>query len=212
MSARRDLLPYWVRLIVSAIVGVAVGVVAATFSHSLAAAIMGWSVGAGTYSAWTWISLGGLSSSETRVHAQREDPARGIADVVLLGAALGSIVGIGLLLVGSNSGALVSAGLGVAAIAASWFIVPTVYAFRFADLYYSSGGQSQIDFGDDEHEPDYGDFAYLAFTLTMTYQVSDTALKSKEARQLGLRQSLLGYFVGAVAIAVMVNLVSTLAQ
>ena len=46
---------------------------------------------------------------------------------------------------------------------------------RYGDLYYSDpiGG---IDFNDDGR-PDYHDFAYLAFTIGMTFQVSDTNLE-----------------------------------
>jgi hypothetical protein len=54
----------------------------------------------------------------------------------------------------------------------SWALVHTVYALRSGDLYYATptGG---IDFND-SGEPDDRDFAYLALTIGMTYQVSDT--------------------------------------
>ena len=55
-------------------------------------------------------------------------------------------------------------------------MVHTVYTLRYAHLYYAApdGG---IDLN--ETEPlTYADFAYLAFTIGMTFQISDTDIKS----------------------------------
>jgi uncharacterized membrane protein len=47
-----------------------------------------------------------------------------------------------------------------------------------------------------EEAPDYGDFAYVAFTLGMTYQVSDTDLTSRRIRTTALRHALLSMCSG----------------
>ena len=54
---------------------------------------------------------------------------------------------------------------------------------RYARLYYSplEGG---IDFHGDA--PDYADFAYLALTIGMTFQVSDTDLAGRRVRRAAL--------------------------
>jgi uncharacterized membrane protein len=90
-------------------------------------------------------------------------------------------------------------------VAAAWIIVHTLFMLRYARLYYSSphGG---IDFNQDE-PPAYRDFAYLAYTLGMTYQVSDTALKNSTMRATALRHTLLSYVLGAVVLAATINLV-----
>ena len=46
----------------------------------------------------------------------------------------------------------------------------------------------------------------------MTYQVSDTALAGTEVRRAALRHALLSYLLGAVVLAVMINLVVQLAS
>ena len=43
--------------------------------------------------------------------------------------------------------------------------------------------------------------AYLAFTIGMTFQVSDTDLKTSEIRATALRHALLSYLFGTVVIA-----------
>jgi uncharacterized membrane protein len=95
--------------------------------------------------------------------------------------------------------------LGVLSVVLAWGVVHTVYTLRYADIYYRTGGG--IDFNDDPM-PDYRDFAYLAFTIGMTYQVSDTSLQTKTIRRTALRHSLLSYLFGTAIIAVMVNIVA----
>ena len=90
----------------------------------------------------------------------------------------------------------------------SWLAVQTVFTLRYAHLYYSRrpGG---IDFNGDE-EPDYRDFAYLALTIGMTYQVSDTNLTTKVMRRTATRQGLLSYVFGTFVVAMTINVVAGL--
>lgn len=54
------------------------------------------------------------------------------------------------------------------------------------------------------------DFAYLALTIGMCFQVSDTDLTGKRVRRTALHQALLSYLFGTVMVAVTVNLVASL--
>jgi uncharacterized membrane protein len=85
--------------------------------------------------------------------------------------------------------------------------VHTIYALRYALMYYTEpvGG---IDFKG--YEPAYRDFAYLAFTVGMTFQVADTDLKNSVMRATVLRHALLSYLLGAVILASAINLISGL--
>lgn len=58
--------------------------------------------------------------------------------------------------------------------------------------------------------PRYMDFAYLAFTLGMTFQVSDTDIENTAIRATALRHALLSYLFGAVILAATINLVASL--
>jgi uncharacterized membrane protein len=66
-----------------------------------------------------------------------------------------------------------------------------------------------VDFNQKER-PQYSDFAYLSFTLGMTYQVSDTDISNKAIRATVLRHTLLSFVFGAVILATTVNLVAGL--
>ncbi len=92
----------------------------------------------------------------------------------------------------------------------SWAVVHTVFTLRYAHEYYAapSGG---IDFKNDA-PPDYQDFAYVAFTVGMTFQVSDTDVQKRVIRRTILRHALLSYLFGAVILAVTINVVANLLQ
>jgi uncharacterized membrane protein len=96
----------------------------------------------------------------------------------------------------------------VVSVALTWGLVHTVFTLRYARTYYRPpvGG---IDFNEDD-PPTYLDFAYLALTIAMTFQVSDTNLTTKSMRRIALAHALLSYLYGAVIIALVINVVSSL--
>jgi uncharacterized membrane protein len=175
------------------------------------AALTGWNVSAAVYIAWVWLSVGRMDGAATSEVATIEDESRPAADVILLGASLASLLGVGFALVeaAATSGTARGVMIAVASITLllSWAAVHTVYTLRYASLYYADGGG--IDFNDDR-SPDYGDFAYVAFTIGMTYQVSDTAVRSRSIRRTALRHAFLSFVFGTGVVAMVVNVVSGL--
>ena len=174
---------------------------------------VGWIAAATVYLVWTWLAVGRLDPQSTASHATREDPTRPMTEVLVISASVASLAGVGFLLVSASAKggqADIAAGVGISVVATAWFVVHTVFALRYARLYYvnDAGG---IDFNQDER-PAYVDFAYLAFTIGMTYQVSDTDLKTRTIRATALRQALLSYLFGAVVLAITVNLVAGLSN
>ena len=74
---------------------------------------------------------------------------------------------------------------------------------------YYVGPDGGVNFNQDA-PPRYLDFAYLAFTIGMTFQVSDTDLQTGSIRATALRRALLSYLFGAVILATTINLFSGL--
>lgn len=202
------------RLAASATAGVGVAVGLVPIVNPLLAGVAGWITLAATFSLWTWLIVGRLDAADTRRHATLEDPTHAVSRAVLVLASLASLVGVGVLLfAGSKGGSAFpwEALIGVASVVASWALVHVLYMLHYARLYYVDGAGDVIDFNG-EGGPDYHDFAYLAFTVGMTYQVSDTALAGTQVRRAALRHALLSYLLGAVVLAVMINLVAQLAS
>jgi uncharacterized membrane protein len=80
---------------------------------------------------------------------------------------------------------------------------------RGASQYYSS--DTGIDFNQDR-PPQYTDFAYVSFTLGMTYQVSDADITNHPIRSTVLRHTLLSFVFGSVILATTINLVAGLSH
>jgi uncharacterized membrane protein len=171
--------------------------------------LTGWCTATAVFMLRVWIPCARMSPDHVAAWAPAEDDTRATATTLLLGAAVASIVGVayGLHKASITDGVqrvlLTSAALGTVVL--SWLLVNTVYTLHYAHLYYSppAGG---IDFEDGP--PDYRDFAYLAFTIGMTYQVSDTGLRTKKFRRTLLGHALLSYLFGTVIIATLINTVA----
>jgi len=195
---------------VAAVLGVLVGAVAAVAGAGRSAPLVGWDVLALTFCLWTWRSIRPLDSAATSAHVQRDNPGRRATDVVLVLAGLASLVAVGAVLFGAANepGATkyFQAGLALVSVFISWTTVHTVFTTRYAQFYYE-GPPGSVDFNEDD-APDYRDFAYLAFTIGMTFQVSDTDLETSGLRRIALRHMLISYLFGAVIIAVTINLVA----
>lgn len=198
--------PAAVRLLGAVGGGIVVGAVVG-WPYEIAA---GWITIATIYLAWTWLLVGRMDETRTAAHARHaheEDGTRSFTQVVMVLASIGSLAGVGHLLTASSTpgGDLTAAAIGILSVVASWFAVHTVFMLRYARQYYT-GPPNGIDFNQDD-PPRYADFAYLAFTLGMTYQVSDTNLRNRAIRSTALTQAMLSFLLGAVILAMTLNLV-----
>jgi len=200
-----------------ALAGGVAGIVAAFLAPWQLSTLIGWDVAAALFVVWVWTSAGRFDPDETHRFATREDDSRVSAQLLVLSACVVSLAGVGFdLLKASESGtasghvALVSAAL--LTVVLSWATVHTAFALRYAHEYYLQpvGG---IDFkSGSDYAPDYRDFAYVAFVVGMTFQVSDTDITRRQIRRTVLQHSLLAYLFGAVIIAVVINIVAQIFQ
>jgi uncharacterized membrane protein len=198
------------------LVGVVGGVVMGFVGGWKFAALVGWDLMAAVFVLWIWLLIWRRGPSDTARHAVREDPARPIADLLLVGASVASLVGVGFVIAaGGNSKGVEKAALvafAVVTVFLSWAVVHTTYTLRYARLFYA-GAAGGLDFHQDaDGQPQYSDFAYLSFTVGMTFQVSDTEVNSAVMRATILRQALLAYLFGVVIIAIIINLVAGLTK
>ena len=202
------------RVVTSIAVGLPVAVGTAFVAPWQLAVLTGWDVIAALMLLRVWFTVGRFTPAQTKELATFEDDSRASADFLLLTASVASLVGAALgILKARQSGSTLEALLTVASmltVALSWALVHTVFALRYAHEYYTPKVVGAIDFKSGVYEPDYGDFAYVAFTVGMTFQVSDTDIGSRIIRRTILRHALISYVFGAVIVALMVNVLATL--
>lgn len=203
-----------IQLAVMSAVGLCVAVVVAALGWPTLAPLIGWDVAGVIYLAWVWKTIWRLDADATARLAVREDPGRALADALLLVACVASLLAVGVTLgtaaARHRTPADVHVTIVVLSVLVSWAVVHTIYTTRYARLYYT-GPDGGIDYHQCE-APRYSDFAYTAFTIGMTFQVSDTDLTNAEMRATVLRHSLLAYLFGAVIIAGTINLVAGLVR
>jgi uncharacterized membrane protein len=201
-----------VRLALSLLVGIIVALVTVVAGAAKYAPAVGWDGAATTLLVWTWLTIWPMDAAQAATHATREDPTRAVSDVLLLSAAVASLAAVGFFLQQASSSKPptqdILAGIGVVTVALSWLVVHTVFTLRYAMLYYT-GPDGGVNFNQSA-PPRYIDFAYLAFTIGMAFQVSDTDLQTPAIRATALRHALLSYLFGAVIVATTVNLVAGL--
>jgi uncharacterized membrane protein len=204
------------RVLISAGAGAAAGIVVAFFAPWQLSTIIGWDVAAAVNVAWIAATAGRFDAQQTREFATREDDSRVSAQLMLLGACLASLLGVAFALLKASeshgAGKGVLTGFAVFTVILSWAVVHTLFTVHYAHLYFRepTGG---IDFKSGrDYAPDYRDFAYVALTVGMTWQVSDTDIQMRELRRTILVHALLSYLFGAVILAAMINVVAALLQ
>jgi uncharacterized membrane protein len=210
------------RSAVAAGIGVVAAVVTGLLGDWTYAPAIGFDTAGALFLVTTWLSVGRMDPVATAAHATREDPTRRVTRLIILAAAVASLAGVGTLLLGTTSGAnrAGAAVLGLGSVAIAWLVVHSLFTLHYAELYYDGGGdpaqpgagpRGGIDFALDT-PPQYSDFAYLAFTVGMTYQLSDTPLTTRILRMSVLRHALLSYLFGSLILGASVNLIVSLAN
>lgn len=177
---------------------------------------VGWITAAGIYLVWTWMVVLPMDAEQTAEHVKHryEDGTPRLSHLIVLIASVASLGGVGYLLAAEADGQrhLGEALVGILSVIASWFAIHTTFMLRYAQLYFRGGRLGTVSFHEDDYRPCFVDFAYLAFTVGMTYQVSDTDLTSRQMRGSVLAQALVSFLLGAVVLASTINLVLALAN
>ena len=102
------------------------------------AVVAGWDAAALTFLLCIWPTILRADAAHVAQLATREDETRGTAAVLLVGASVASLLGVGLALrlAGRESGPLrvLLIGFAVLTVVVSWTVVNTIYTLRYADL------------------------------------------------------------------------------
>lgn len=180
--------------------------------------IFGWDICCIFLLVLTWITFYTTHPKQIRKEAQLQDPKSIIIFFVVLIASSVSLLGVIMLITG-QSGDQEPFGLTVtlACMFLSWALVHTIFATRYAHLYYADHATERnrtaggLDFPE-EDKPDFVDFAYFSFTLGMTFQVSDVEISARKIRRLVLWHCLLSFVYNATIIALTVNIIASLSK
>ena len=151
------------------------------------------------------------NAADMRRHAATNDVNRGallvlnglMAAIVLVtvAAALGT----------KDTPSVAQKALVIGTLALSWLFFNAVYVLHYAHRHYTEAqgaDRGGLEFPGVE-EPTYGDFAYFALTLGMTFQTSDVSSTDPALRRLALIHSLCAFAFNIGIVAFTVNVLGS---
>ena len=176
------------------------------------AALTGWDGGGLVLLILAWLVIARSDAGTTQRLAAADDPGRTAVYVLVVLASAASLLSStalvrkAKLVAGPQGDALVL--LCLATVALSWALTHTAFTLRYAHLYYREDdegvGGLELPGG---QRPSYFDFAYLAFTVGMCFQVSDVTVASPQIRRALLLHALLSFVYNSAILAFVLNLV-----
>jgi uncharacterized membrane protein len=166
-----------------------------------------------------WLTVITHDPVRTRNRSAIADPGRNVVFLVTFSAVIAGfssaviIIGRGPHMANGNQTSVVYT-LGIAAVLLGWFLIHTLYTFRYAHLFYFDSDDDGVAQGGltfpGTHEPSDYDFAYFSFVLGMTFQVSDVQITDPGVRRIALQHGLISFFYNLSIFGLVVNLISGL--
>jgi uncharacterized membrane protein len=182
--------------------------------------IVAWNAFALAILAQAWAIIFTGDPYEGRRNARLQDGSATFLFVLVISAATASLVAVGLLLGSAKNlppaGLAWHIALSVTAVVLSWMLVHTLFALRYAHLYFWDARKVErraISGGlifPGKESPDYSDFAYFSFVIGMTCQVSDVQISSSRMRRVALAHGLISFAFNTAILAMFVNIIAGL--
>lgn len=203
------------RLIFGAVVGLGIGLLPLPIAWQLQV-LLAWVGGAATYLGLAWWLAVRFDAPSTRAMAQAQDQPGAILFLLLFLSVFASSGAIAVMLQHlkelSSIDRIGHVLLSMVALAASWLLMQTIFAFRYAHLYYQEELRGHphgagLDFPG-KLPPDYFDFLYYAHVVGMTSQVSDVVVTSRKMRHLTLLHSVSAFAFNMLVLALSINVVA----
>jgi uncharacterized membrane protein len=111
----------------------------------------------------------------------------------------------------SAGGKAMHFGFVVLTLVGSWFMVGVMFCSHYAHLYYDNEtAEPPLCFPDRNLQPNYWDFLYFSFTISVAVQTSDVAIRSRSLRKVVLAQSVLCFFYNLAILGLTINIAASL--
>ncbi len=180
-------------------------------------AVVSWDLSVLIYLGLAWWLIASTDAAMTRDHALGQDQSGFVIFLFVVVAAFASVIAIGFVV--STIRELDTwpkawhLALTIGALISSWLLIQTVFAFHYARRYYAilhreHTATPELLFPGGK-EPDYLDFAYYAFVVGMTSQVSDVAVTARRMRRLTLVHSVLAFVFNIAVLALSINTIAS---
>ena len=176
--------------------------------------LLGWDSGAIAYLLTTWRLFLKADEAEVRSRAADEDEAAPVLLLIVLAAiaaSLGAVVDAMIAARDAASGAqaLITVCAG-ATLVLSWLVLQSVFVLHYAHRHFGDGSEKGGVQFPGEQPTSYMDFAYLAFSIGATFQVSDNSILTSKLRRLVTAHAAAAYFYNTAILALGINIIASL--
>lgn len=215
MSVARHIVQVHPRLLLAVAVGLLAGLLVPA-SSVVAHCLVGWNAGTWTYVVVMGAMMWRADAVRTKRLAETEDESAQLVLAMVCVAAIASLVAILVELAGGahegdKLGRYVFTG---ATVMGSWALIGLIFTLHYARLFYAADDDPQalpLRFADGQAKPDYWDFLYFAFTISVAVQTSDVGVATRALRRVVLAQSLICFIFNAAIIGLSINIAAGLA-
>ncbi|WP_060485105.1 DUF1345 domain-containing protein [Pseudomonas sp. NBRC 111123] len=199
-------------------IGAVAGLVGAWFipaDDAIQRTLAGWNLGVWLYLLLVlWLTC--RATPETvRTVARVEDENAGLVLFTVCIAAIASLAAVTLQLVSSRG--LQGSALALhylytgLTVAGSWLLIGCIFSLHYARLFYTGDSKEPaLRFADGERNPDYWDFHYFSFTISVAVQTSDIGVGGRGMRRVVLAHSLVGFVFNTAILGFTINIAAGL--
>lgn len=206
------------RLTIAIALGAAAGIAAAVLAPQItltSKCLIAWNVAGWIYMLLIMIRTFRSKAEDVRRIAEIEDENAGLVLMVVCVAAIASLAAIVLELatikgMTPDDKALHYAFTGLT-IVGSWLLIGVIFSLHYARMFYTwSGSDPALRFAEGEQNPDYWDFLYFSFTISVAVQTSDVGVATRDLRKVVLAQSLIGFLFNTSILGFSINIAAGL--
>jgi uncharacterized membrane protein len=178
-------------------------------------ALVGWDTTALTLLVLCWLLISRSAAEATQQMAASADPGGRPIVAIVLGACAFSLFASVVLLREApglpRPQAAILVALALLAVASSWALSHTIYAFRYAHLHYGDPDDipDGLIFPGDE-QPSYADFAYFSFTIGMCFGTTDVKINECHVRRAVTPHAVLSFAYNTVILALTLSFTNDL--
>ena len=202
------------RLWISVAAGCAVFFFLPQYWSGLSRVLVCWNCGVTLFLALIFIWMTGLTAQQICSRYIEEDESASIILVVVVLAAMLSLVAIvqPLATLKQVSGAERIAHFGLAALTLvnSWVLVPTIFTTHYADMFYSVKEDERPLHFPGTAMPVFWDFAYFSFTIAAACQTADVSTMNAGVRKTVIAHTVVSFLFNASILGFAINVTAGL--
>jgi len=214
MSVARQIVQVHPRLLVAVVIGV-LSYFLWPAGETVTRLLVGWNAGAWSYLLSIWFMMYGARAADVKRLAETEDESAQLVLVTVCVAAIASIAAIIIELAGAShlgEHKLLRYAFTGGTVLGSWFLIGTIFTLHYARLFYSEDDNAEppLRFAEGERNPDYWDFLYFSFTISVAVQTSDVCVATRALRKTVLAHSVIGFIFNAAILGFSINIAASL--